>query len=385
MMIKTKLLAVAFLVLSPLLAFGQTVQNGESIVLDAVFEARVIRILEEKEIVRENGETFKQQNILLRGVSGEHRDKEIEHFGISDFDVLSADIYKVGDFVVVQQAANTDGTIEYIIVDHVRRNQLYVLALVFAVMVILIGKMKGVKALLGLVASFFVLVAVMLPLILKGVNPLAVAVVGSLVILAVVVYTTEGWCKKSHLAVASAFVSLLATVIVSFIFSNLAKLTGLMQEGSAFLISIGENVIDFKGLMLAGMIIGAIGVLDDVIVSQIETVEQIKQANPALSSAKVFKMAYQVGTSHLGSMVNTLFLTYAGASLPLLLLFVVKVEPFSSVSMTLNHEIIATEIVRSFAGGIGVALSLPISTYLAVRGQSYRTNRQATTDTVFDK
>jgi uncharacterized membrane protein len=385
MMIITKLLAAAFLTLFPFLAFGQTVQNDGSIVSDAVFEARVTSILEEKEIVRENGEKIKQQNILLRGVSGEYRDKEVEHIGISDIDVLSTDVYKVGDLMVVQQTVNTDDTVEYTIVDHVRKNQLYLLALVFAAVVVLIGKMKGVKALLGLVASFFVLVAVMLPLILKGANPLAVAVIGSLVILAIVVYTTEGWCRKSHLAVVSAFFSLLATVIISFVFSNITKLTGLMQEGSAFLISIGENIIDFKGLMLAGMIIGAIGVLDDVIVSQIETVEQIKQANPTLPSAKVFKMAYQVGTSHLGSMVNTLFLTYAGASLPLLLLFVVKVEPFSSVSMTLNHEIIATEIVRSFAGGIGVALSLPISTYLAVRGRSHRIDRRPISDTVFDK
>ena len=132
-----------------------------------------------------------------------------------------------------------------------------------------------------------------------------------------------------------------------------------------FLIDFGKTMINFKGLLLAGIIISTLGVLDDVIISQIVSVEQIKKINSNLSKKDVYKKAMKIGVSHMSSMINTLFLVYAGASLPLLLLFTINEPPFLTFNQIINNEIIAIEIVRTLAGSIGLVLSIPITTFLA--------------------
>lgn len=350
---------------APLFVFSQEASDEAPIESELIFEARVIKILDEKEIERDNGAKVTQQDILLLGLEGKYKDQEIKYNGISEIDLMSAGVYRVGDKVLVQRSTISEGEDKFYIIDFVRRDNLYFLAFLFALIIIIIGGMKGFKALLSLGVSFFIIIKIILPKILAGANPLLVGVIGSFAILGLMIYLTEGWQRKSHLAVLSVLLSLIATMILSVIFTGLAHLTGFAQEEALFLMGIGKQVINFKGLLLAGMLIGAVGVLDDVIVGQIEAVKQIKEANPNLSSSTTFKLAYKVGNTHLGAIVNTLFLTYAGASLPLLLLFTIKQEPFLSFGQVINNEIVATEIIRSLVGSIGVALSLPISTYLA--------------------
>lgn len=332
-----------------------------------IFEAKVIKIVDQKEITREDGTNGLQQNISLRGLTGNFVNQEIEYQGISEFDVIGNNVYKEGDKVLVQRSVVSGEVDKFYIIDFIRRGYLYLLAAIFVVVIVIAGKSKGLKALLSLVLSFFIIIKLILPQILAGSNPLLVGVLGAFFILVVMIYITGGWNQKSHLAILSVFLALVATMILSIIFTSLTRLTGMASEEAAFLIGIGQQVIDFRGLLLAGILIGTVGVLDDVIVGQIEAVKQIKEANPDLANKNVFKMAYQVGNSHLGAIINTLFLTYAGASLPLLLLFTIHQEPFLSFSQVINNEIIATEIVRSLVGSIGVALSLPISTYLAAK------------------
>jgi uncharacterized membrane protein len=161
------------------------------------------------------------------------------------------------------------------------------------------------------------------------------------------IYITEGIKRESHLAILSVLFSLLFILILSLIFTNLSKLTGLAQEEAIFLIGNGNLALNFKGLLLAGFIIGAIGVLDDIIVGQIETVVRLQEANPNLPAKKIFSLAYKVGNTHLGAIINTLFLTYAGAALPLLLLFVLNQSGGLTMSRVLNTEIISTEIIRT--------------------------------------
>lgn len=345
----------------PAFVFAQGIPNNNN----EIFEARVIKILQERETTREDGTKSIQQNILLRGTSGDWKNKEISYNGISEFDVVSSNVYQAGDKVLVQRSVTDEGADRFYVIDFIRRGYLYLLSFIFALIIVAVGKMKGVKALLSLAISFFIIIKLILPQILSGSNPLMVGVLGSLIILTVMIYLTEGWNKKSHLAIISVLFALIITMILSVIFTSLTRLTGFAQEEAVFLIGIGQQIIDFRGLLLAGMLIGTVGVLDDVIVGQIEAVKQIKEANPNLSSKDAFKMAYKVGNTHLGAIINTLFLTYAGASLPLLLLFTIHQEPFLSFGQVINNEIITTEIVRSLVGSIGVALSLPISTYLA--------------------
>ena len=330
---------------------------------DQIFEALVVKVIKEKEITEENGAKVTQQNLVLQGVKGDWKGREIEIQGISEIDVPSAGVYEVGDQVVVQRSSSPDGVVTFTIIDFVRRGYLYLLAFVFVLITIAIGGRKGFKAVASLVFSFIIIIYFMLPRILAGSNPLIIGVCGAFAVLALIIYFTEGWNRKSHLAMASVFLSLVATMILSLIFSGLAHLTGFSEE-TTFLLESGYKVVDFKGLLLAGILIGAVGVLDDVIVGQIEAVRQIQEANPALPAGQVFRMAYKVGNTHLGAIVNTLFLTYAGASLPILLLFVIKQEPFLTFGQIINNEMIATEIVRTMVGSIGVALAMPIATFL---------------------
>ena len=160
--------------------------------------------------------------------------------------------------------------------------------------------------------------------------------------------------------------ALLVVIFLSLIFSNILKLTGLVQEEVVYLINFGLGNIDFKNLLLVAIVIGAVGVFDDLAVSQIEAVNQIIRSNNKLKKSEVFYRAYEIGKSHIGSAVNTLFLAYVGASLPLLLLFSIAQPPFNGFSQAINNEIIAIEIVRTLIGSIGLILVMPIATYLAV-------------------
>ncbi len=214
-----------------------------------------------------------------------------------------------------------------------------------------------------------------MPQILNGRDPFLISLLGGLFIMTTIIYLTEGWKKKSHLAILSVFLSLTFTLILSIIFTKLTRLTGLAQEEAVFLIGIGQVEINFRGLLLAGMIIGAIGVLDDIIVGQIESVARIKEANPKLPPKKVFNLAYKIGNTHLGAIINTLFLTYAGAALPLLLLFVLNREVGLSFERAINTEAVTTEIVRTLVGSIGVIASMPIATFLAAIGLDQKTKK----------
>ena len=330
---------------------------------EETFEARVIKIIETKDIKREDESIIAQQNLLLKGLDGKWKDKEIKFDGISEIDVASAGVYKVGDKVLVQRSIDMDGNEKFYVTDFVRRGYLYLLGFIFSLIIVLIGKKKGIKSLLGLVVSFFIIIKFILPKILDGSNPLYVGLTGAFFILTIMIYLTEGWKRKSHLSVLSVLISLFITLIFSVLFTKLTRLSGMSQDEAVFLIGLTKIAINYQGLLLAGMLIGAVGVLDDVIVSQMEAARQIKEANPQMDKKRIFQTAFKIGNTHLGTMVNTLFLTYAGASLPLLLLFVVNQGVFVSFSQIINNEIIATEIVRTLVGSIGVALSMPIATY----------------------
>ncbi|MFA5184523.1 MAG: YibE/F family protein [Patescibacteria group bacterium] len=329
------------------------------------FRAKVIEIVAVQEKAREDGSTFSQQDLKLIGLDGKWRDKEIAYNGISDIEVADAKTYQVGDKVFVDAYADETGETIFYVVDFVRTGYLLFLTAIFVAIVLLVGRWRGLKALLSLAISFFIIIKLVLPQILAGRDPFLVSLFGGLLILAIIIYLTEGFNKKSHLAVISVLFSLFITLTLSVIFTKLTRLSGLAQEEASFLIGLGGSEINFQGLLLAGFIIGAIGVLDDIIVGQIEAVEQIKAANPSLSSKDIFRMAYKVGDTHLGAIINTLFLTYAGAALPLLLLFIINQESGLTYGRLINTEIVSTEIVRTLVGSVGVIASMPIATFLA--------------------
>ena len=269
--------------------------------------------------------------------------------------------FKLGDEVVLSYAGSQPQAAEsYQIVDFQRGWSLAVLALLFAAAVLLLGRWQGLAALGALLLSFVVLVLFIMPSILAGQNPLMVAVVGAGLIMFVVLYVTHGISARTSTAVLGTLVSLALIGVLGAAFSALASLTGIDDDTTNLVTLLGTD-IDTRGLLLAGTLIGALGVLDDVTVTQAVTVAEMTPG--ATSRWELYRAAIRVGRAHVASAVNTIVLAYAGASLPLLLLITASSAP---VGELLTSEYLAQEILRSAVGTIGLVASVPITTALAV-------------------
>jgi len=306
------------------------------------------------------------QEIKLKGIEGEWQNKEVI-FNDEEHDVISSPEYKIGDKVLVDYSQNFEGEDTFYIVDFVRQKSLYWLAFLFAFVVIAVGRFKGLRALVVLGLTFLIILKFIIPKILAGSNPLMISIIGSLFILILSIYITEGLKRNSNIAIFSIFISLILTGFLSVWFTSIAKLTGFASDEAIFLVDLAGGNINIKGLLLAGILIGALGVLDDVVVSQVALVQELKSSNPDIKKPKLYSKAMNVGVSHLSSMVNTLFLAYAGVALPLLILFSIGEGSSVSFGHMINNEIIATEIVRTLTGSIGLVLAVPLATFLAVQ------------------
>lgn len=356
-----KIILILIFCLTPFLALAQVGSD-----LDLQFEARVEKILNEKVIEREDGSIITQQNLELLVLDGPEKGQFFQYEGINDFEIVEQNNYQVGDRVIAQKNVVNDSA-QYYILDYVRTQSLVWLLLIFIFLVLFLARGKGLKALFSLALTFVIVMYFLVPQILAGANPFWLAIFSSIAIALVAIYLTEGFNRLSHLSVLAVLITLLITGLMSSFFGQWAKLTGLASEDSSFLIGVTQVPINFQGLLLAGIILGTLGVLDDLIISQMVTVREIKRANPHLSWMEVYKRAMKVGVAHLSSMTNTLFLAYAGASLPLLLLFSLKRGPFLSFGQVVNHELIATEVIRTLIGSICLVLAMPIATFLAAR------------------
>ncbi len=272
--------------------------------------------------------------------------------------------YKKGDKVLV--LAVTDPMSQqssYYITDFNRTNTLLWLFLLFCAVVVFVSKKWGLYSLLGMLYSFTIIFKFILPQLLKGNNPLFVAVLGALFIAPVTFYLSHGMNRKTTIALLSTIISLIITGLLSLLFINIANLTGFGSDEAFFLQIAREGAVSIKGIFLAGIIIGTLGILDDVTISQSSIVYQLKNSVKGLDNWELYKKAMAIGHDHIASTVNTLVLVYTGAALPLLLLFINSTKTFSEA---INAEIIADEVVRTLVGSIGLVLAVPISTFLAV-------------------
>ncbi len=268
---------------------------------------------------------------------------------------------QVGDEVVLQTNVDAPPDQRYVIRDFQRSTVLLVLAGVFAVAVVVLARWKGLAALAGLVASLAVLVAFVLPAILEGQPPLAVAVVGSSAIAFVTMLLAHGPSLRTGVALLGVLASLLLTAGLGAVVIEVGQFTGLADESSSFLPAFGTDV-DPRGLLLAGLVIGALGVLDDVTITQAAAVSEVQAADPTLSRRALLQAGLRVGRDHVAATVNTLVLAYAGAALPLLLLFLLSGNAWSQV---LTGELVAQEVVRTLVGAIGIVAAVPLTTVLA--------------------
>ncbi len=283
-----------------------------------------------------------------------------------NFDVIGRKQFRMGDMVLVNEIQMEDGQNQYVIVDFVRRAWIYLLVALFMLTVALVGGKQGLRSLFNLFLTLLIVLFVIIPLVLRGWNPVAVVVGGGSVAMLFNIYITYGFNKKSHGTLLSVVGSLVVSGLLSGFFVKYASLTGFVQEEAAFIVTMGYTELDMRGILLAAIIVGALGVIDDLAISQMSLVKELADSNKKMPKREMFKAAFRVGRDHTSSMVNTLVLAYAGAAFPLMILFTLGNPPFDSLSSILNNEAVATEIVRTLVGSIGLLLSMPIATWVGV-------------------
>ncbi len=265
--------------------------------------------------------------------------------------------YAVGDEVVLRYTADAPPEFQYDLVDFQRGSTLTWLTLAFVAAVLLLSRWKGLNALIGLGVTGLLLVLFVLPAVLQGKSPLGIAVVGAAAIMICTLYLAHGFSVRTSVALLGTLASLTLTGLIGSLVLTVGRFTGLFTEAAEYI-----GVIDLRGLLLAGLVIGALGVLDDVTVTQTAAVWEVVRADPTMPRRRALAAGMRVGRDHVAATVNTLVLAYAGAALPLLVLFEASQARVLDV---LTDELVAQEVVRSLCGGLGIVAAVPITTGLA--------------------
>jgi uncharacterized membrane protein len=261
------------------------------------------------------------------------------------------------------------------VTDYVRSSPLLWLTVLFVAVTILLNGWQGLRSLMGMGVSLVVIGGFIVPQILDGRNPVVVAVLGSVIMMGLSLYLVYGWNSKTHVAVAGLLLSLTVTGLLAVWAVNWSRLSGFGAEEAGFLQVAGVQ-LDTRGLLLAGIIIGTLGALDDIAIGQASTISELAKANPSLTRRALFTHGMTVGRDHIAAMVNTLLLAYVGAALPLVLMFTVFAEP---LGFTINREIIAEEIVRTLVGSLGLLAGVPLTSVIAAYAARRSGERQART------
>lgn len=268
--------------------------------------------------------------------------------------------FKIGEKVILSYKASAPGKSKYVYVDRQRRPQLLILFAIFVLVVVLFGAWRGLLSILGLAGSLAIILLYILPALLVGTNPLAVSIIGSGLVAAVALYLAHGFKTLTSVSYISTLISLGLATVLAQVFVKISSFSGLTSEESS-IVALGK--VNLQGLIIAGIVLATVGALDDMTVTQSSAIAEIKSINPKISVSNLWWSGIRIGRDHVASTVNTLALAYVGTGLPLMLLFVLSELPLSAIA---NSEIIATQIVGALAGSIGLVISVPITTLLAI-------------------
>jgi uncharacterized membrane protein len=272
--------------------------------------------------------------------------------------------YSIGDEVIVNISQQGEDANFVAVADRYRVPALAALLGLFAVAVTLVGGWRGVRSLIALALTMAVIIRVVVPLLLAGWNPVFLAVGSATLVTIATLLLTEGARPTTIAAAAGTFLSLALTALLAVAFNALAQFTELQGSGDlVYLQTVGRPELDLGGLLLAAVIFGALGILDDVTITQAATVDELHDADPRVTRSELFRRAMNVGRSHISATVNTLALAYVGASLPLIVLFNAgQQDPL----LTVSGEIVAVEVVKALVGSIGIVAAVPATTAIAV-------------------
>ncbi len=320
-------------------------------------------VLEASEIEERSEDYFSSQLVTIRVDSGKYKGETIEIENVlSDYAHYDI-IVEEGQKVSLMIEEYPDGEYNVYISDYYRINSIVYLLGAFIILVVLIGRSKGIKSLISLGVTISAVLFVMLPLILRGYNPILVSVIIAVLVTVVTIFLVSGINHKSVAAIAGTSIGVIVAGVISFVVGNQASLTGLSAEEATMLMYIPQGIqFNFRHLLFAGIILGALGAAMDVGISIASAVDEIHKANPKLSQRRLFRSGMNIGKDVMGTMVNTLILAYTGTAIPMLLLFMAYETEMSKV---FNLDVIATEIVRSLSGSIGLILTIPITAMIA--------------------
>lgn len=368
-----KLLLIAVILSCNLLTFNSLAQEdganielfNESEILEVkpneYFKAKIVKIVEEG-INEELGEDSKYQKVQLKILNGDEVGQQIIINHGVDSVIKDHQLVKINDQVILVKSYGFETN--YFISEPYRIKSIVFLLIVFISIIFILIRWRGIMSLIGLAISILIIGKLIIPGILAGYNPLLISFIGALLISAITIYLAHGFKRKITISLISTIITIIIGLALALIFVKLTHLFGVGSE-EAYTLQLGYSNINLKGLLLGGIIIGVLGILDDVTTTQAAAVEELQKANPNLNQKQLFIRAYEVGKEHMISMINTLALAYVGVSLPMFVLFYLNnTVPFW---VNINNEFIAEEVVRTLVGSLSLVLAIPISTYLASR------------------
>lgn len=334
--------------------------DGEAV--DYSYEkAKVISVKEKSYI--ESGEEYLIQIVDLQVTSGEHSGEEftVENGLSGNF------IYKVesepGMELIVAINDSDQGT-EVIITDYSREKYIMWVLALFVAVLLLVGRSKGFKTLITLAVTILLILKFMVPFMLRGYNPILLAIVTAIIITNFTLYFVAGINKKSFSAIIGTTCGVVISGIIAYVIGTKANMTGLSGMEAGMLMYIPQGIsFDYRGILFSGIILGSLGAVMDVAMSISSSISELYSIDGSLSGRKLFKSGMNVGRDIMGTMANTLILAYTGGSLQLMMIFMAYSTPARKI---FNLDIIATEIIRSLAGSMGLILTIPITAAIAV-------------------
>lgn len=349
------------IIIASVLSFGllHSFATAQELIRDEMktYKARVVEITKTYERPIYEGRTMEAQTVVAELLDGDRVGERVTF----DNDYI---LLKDGQRFYLNHFTDFNDVETYMVFDVERKPQLLWLFLFFAVCVIALGGLEGARSLLALGVSIAVIVLVLIPSLVAGYNPLLISALVGSIILSVAIFSTHGFNIHSSIALAGTVCAVIVTAVLALIASSGTALTGKADDISAYLdLNAVQGQLNFFNLLIASMIIGALGVLDDIAVTQVAVVSELHATDSTLSRFELYRRALRVGRAHVGALVNTLVLAYVGVALPSVMLMFQNQTPLLSI---INIEYFATEIVRSLVGSIGLIFAVPVTTALAV-------------------
>ncbi len=344
--------------------FSQNEPLGMEDVQEVMVKGKVIKVLAEEKVMDPvSRKPTREQLLKIRLRTGPFKGKEIavKHME-TDNPVFNIKVAP-GDSVSIELTVRNGKITDAYIADLIRETQVYIMAVLFIILLLAIGRRKGAKALCALLLTLVLIWGVLLPGILRGYNPVILTITVAVIATAITLLVVGGFTIKSLTAILGTFGGVAIAGCLALMAGKAAHLTGFGTEEAAMLLYIPQNIkLDIQGLLFAGIIIGALGASMDVSMSIAAAVEEIKRVCPELKTGQLIQSGMNVGRDIMGTMTNTLILAYTGSSLPLILIFMAYQISFMKI---INLDMVASEAIRALSGSIGMIMVIPLTAVIA--------------------